>query len=59
LVDVEAFATEIDVSSMTVRRMIRAGVLPAYRVAGRGLLRVDMRDIDLVLTRVRPEEVSA
>ena len=56
LVDIPTFAKHATVSVLTVRRWIRSGVLPAYRVlsngpAGRGQLRCDLRDLELVLTR--------
>jgi excisionase family DNA binding protein len=59
LVDLETFERQVGVSSRTVRRWIRAGVLPAYRLAGRGLLRVDLNDLDKVATPADPESVSA
>jgi excisionase family DNA binding protein len=59
LVDVAEFAAAATVSPRTVRRWIHAGVLPAYRLAGRGLLRVDLNDLDRVVQPVAPDEVSA
>ena len=53
------FAAECGVNPITIRRMIQSGDLPAYRVGRRGILKIDARDVDLVVRRAKPEEVSA
>lgn len=59
LISVDQFAAECGVGPRTVRNWIRTGQVPAYRLSvGRGLIRLDRRDVDLVLRRARPEEVS-
>lgn len=59
LVDVPTFAKAAGgVSERTVRRWIHDGTLPAYRLAGRGLLRIDLDDLDRVMRSVEPGEVS-
>jgi excisionase family DNA binding protein len=55
LIGIEEFAAECGVSSRSIRRYVKDGILPAYRV-GHTLLKLDRRDVDLV---VRREEVSA
>jgi excisionase family DNA binding protein len=59
LVDVEEFAAVVGVNSRTVRRWVRDGLLTGYKLAGRGLLRVDLNEIDRVVKRVEPGDVSA
>jgi hypothetical protein len=56
LVPVETFAERAGgVSTLTVRRWIRNGILPAYKIVssgrGPGLLRVSLRDLELVVQR--------
>lgn len=59
LISIEKFAQLCGVSSRTVRNWIHHGQLPAYRLTpGRGLLRVDRRDLEFIVKRARPEEVS-
>jgi Helix-turn-helix domain len=58
LVDVASFASFAAVSVDTVRRWIRSGVLPAYRLPSSGgvrpgALRLDLRDLELVVRRER------
>jgi excisionase family DNA binding protein len=59
LVDVHTFARAAGgVSERTVRRWIHDGTLPAYKLAGRGLIRIALDDLDLVIRPVKPGEVS-
>jgi excisionase family DNA binding protein len=59
LVDVPTFAKAAGgVSERTVRRWIHDGTLPAYKLAGRGLLRIALDDLDRVMRPVKPGEVS-
>jgi excisionase family DNA binding protein len=59
LVDVWEFAEAAGgVSERTVRRWVHDGLLTGYKLAGRGLLRVDLNEIDRVVKRVEPGEVS-
>lgn len=59
LISIDQFAAECGVKPRTVRNWIRLGQLPAYRLTvGRGLLRVDRRDLEFIVKRARPEEVS-
>jgi excisionase family DNA binding protein len=53
----DAAADFLDVHPRTVRRMIHAGELRAYRV--RGSVKVDMREVYALATPVPPESVSA
>jgi len=53
---VESAANFLDVHPRTIRRMIRDGKLPAYRV-GR-LIKVDMRDVYAIAQPVPPESVG-
>ncbi len=57
LVSIEEFADFISVHPRTVRRWIREGRLPGYRVgdrAGHGMWRVDMNDVDRVVKPIAP-----
>lgn len=45
-------AVSAGVSERTIRRYIASGVLPAYRLAGRRLLRIRRADLDGLLERV-------
>lgn len=58
-IDVDGAAEILQVSSRTIRRWIRDGHLPAYRLRGRGLLRIRLTDLDLLVTRADPNQVSA
>jgi hypothetical protein len=57
LVDVFEFAAAAGCSAQTVRRWIWNGTLPSYRLASTGnkagMIRVDLRDLDLVVQRER------
>jgi hypothetical protein len=62
LVHISEFARHAGVSPLTVRRWVQTGVLPAYRLpsstgnpVGR-MLRVDLRDLPLVLVRERVDQ---
>lgn len=44
-------AEHLGVTDRTLRRMIAAGELPAYRL-GKRLLRIDLADVDALLRRV-------
>jgi excisionase family DNA binding protein len=46
LVSIETAADYLDVSTRSIRRYIAEGQLPAVRVAGAKLIRVDMADVD-------------
>ena len=58
LVDVATFAEHAGCSIQTVRRWIWSGLLPSYRLhpTGQrpGMIRLDLRDLDLVVQRERP-----
>jgi excisionase family DNA binding protein len=56
LCGLEVAAERLDVNSRTIRRFIRDGLLPAYRV-GR-LLKVAVADVDALARPVDPHEVS-
>jgi excisionase family DNA binding protein len=59
VLDVPTFAKAAGgVSERTVRRWIHDGTLPAYKLAGRGLLRITLDDLDRVMRPVKPGEVS-
>jgi excisionase family DNA binding protein len=57
LTSIDVAAEFLDVHPRTVRRMIHAGELRAYRV-GR-LVKVDLRQVEELATPVPPESVSA
>lgn len=60
LLSVAEAAAEAGVSTKTIRRWIKAGDLPAYQAqAGKGLVKVELRDVQDIYRRIRPEEVSA
>jgi hypothetical protein len=56
-VDVRTFAEHAGCSVQTVRRWVWSGLLPSYRLAAigerPGMVRVDLRDLDLVVQRER------
>ena len=62
LLPISEFAQHAGISTSTVRRLAKLGLLPVYRVAatGRkpGALRIDLRDLDLVIRRESPELVG-
>jgi excisionase family DNA binding protein len=58
LTSLVAAAEYLDVNPRTIRRMIAAGRLRAYRV-GTHLLKVDMRQVEAAAVPVPPEDVSA
>jgi hypothetical protein len=49
----------IGVSRWTIRQRIVAGLLPGYRTSPTSSLRVRVRDVDALLTRVEPEPAAA
>jgi excisionase family DNA binding protein len=58
LVDLATFAEHAAVSTATIRRWIHNGTLPAYRLPSTGgvrpgVLRLDLRDLELVVRRER------
>jgi excisionase family DNA binding protein len=57
LASIDTAAAFLDVHPRTVRRMIHAGELRAYRVAR--LIKVDMTQVYGLATPVPPESVSA
>jgi excisionase family DNA binding protein len=57
-VDVATFAAVFGVNDRTVRRWIHDGLITGYKIAGRGLLRVDLAEVDRVIRPVEPGEVS-
>ena len=58
LTSLVAAAEYLDVNPRTIRRMIAAGRLRAYRV-GTHLLEVDMRQVEAAAVPVPSEDVSA
>ncbi|MGH3556423.1 helix-turn-helix transcriptional regulator [Mycobacterium sp.] len=48
----------LGLSRWVVRDRIDAGLLPAYRTGPKSALRVRVRDVDALLTRVTPESVG-
>ncbi|AYY13849.1 DNA-binding protein [Actinobacteria bacterium YIM 96077] len=58
LFSVAASAEYLDVSERTIRRMINAGHLKAYRIRRRGMIRIARVDLDAVLYEVKPGEVQ-
>ncbi len=46
LLTVPEVADTLKVSESTVRRLIKSGVLAAYRVGDRGQLRIEARDLE-------------
>jgi hypothetical protein len=63
LVDLQTFADAAGVHVDTVRRWAARDLLPIYRLASpnakRGRLRVDLNDLDRVVIRQRPDQVSS
>ena len=57
LASIDVAADFLDVNPRTIRRMIHAGQLRAYRI-GR-LVKVDMHQVEQLATPVPPESVSA
>lgn len=53
-ISLETAADELGVSKRTVRRLISAGQLPAYRV-GEQSVRIDINDIASVLKPIVPD----
>jgi excisionase family DNA binding protein len=50
---VAGLAADYDVSETTIRRMIKTGQLPAYRVgSGRGQLRIRVEDVGAIMRRI-------
>ena len=54
----EQVAELLGISSRTVRRMARAGELPAFRVGGRGQLRFSPTDVRRLIDRRRVRTVE-
>jgi excisionase family DNA binding protein len=53
-IDTRAAARRLGICVVTVRRMIRAGILPAVR-KGRGCYLIRLEDLDRVFVEVRPD----
>jgi excisionase family DNA binding protein len=45
-------ARRLGVDTSTVRRYIRSGLLPAYRIGGQGVIRVNADDVEALLVPV-------
>ncbi|WP_222851173.1 helix-turn-helix domain-containing protein [Phytoactinopolyspora mesophila] len=58
LLSVTAAAEYLGVSKRTIRRMIHAGHLKAYRIRRRGMIRVTRTDLDDMLYEVKPGDVQ-
>ncbi|GAB2575911.1 helix-turn-helix domain-containing protein [Microlunatus antarcticus] len=58
LTDIATGASALGVDPRTIRRWIADGRLPGYRVGGK-LLRVDMADIDALVTPVTSTKVAS
>lgn len=52
LITLQSAAEQLGVSEKSVRRYVALGKLPAYRVGGRRLLRIDEADLDRLIERV-------
>ncbi len=48
----------IALSYWSIRGRVRDGLLPAYRTSPTSALRVKVSDVDALLTRVEPKDVS-
>jgi excisionase family DNA binding protein len=61
LLTISEVALAMKVSERTVRRLIKSGDLPAYRVGGRGQLRVEMSELERYVEahRVRAGKLPA
>jgi excisionase family DNA binding protein len=53
LLTVDEVAEGLKISESTVRRLIRSGLLPAYKVGERGQLRVKECDLDIYVESQR------
>ncbi len=56
-VDISNAAAYLGVSHKTIRRLIAAGKLPAYRVGGGGPIRVLIFDVESLKEPIRPQVV--
>lgn len=55
IITVKQAAEILSVSGMTIRRLIDNGTLPAWRVAGTGLVRIEKADVEALRVPVCPE----
>lgn len=58
LLTVAASAEYLGVCERTIRRMIHAGELKAYRIRRRGMIRIARADLDDLLSQVKPGDVQ-
>lgn len=58
LLTLQEVAEALKVSSKTVRRLIKRGELPGYRLGERGQLRVDERELELYVESQRVRAVD-
>lgn len=58
-ISLQEAAAILDVSVVTVRRRIADGTLPAHRIKGSRLIRVDRADVEALLRPVPTTEKSA
>lgn len=56
ILTVRQAAEMLAVSGMTIRRLIKTGRLPAWRVAGDGAIRIDRSDVESLRVPVFKEE---
>jgi excisionase family DNA binding protein len=56
IVTVKEAAEMLAVSGMTIRRLIKIGKLPAWRVAGDGPIRIDRAEVEAMRVPVFKEE---
>ena len=52
-------AARVGVNPKTLRRRIKDGTLPAYRVAGSRIIRLDPADVDALMLLVAPAGAAA
>lgn len=58
IITVKEAARILAVSSMTVRRLIASGALPAWRVAGTGPIRLNSEDVEALRVPVSPHDIE-
>lgn len=59
IITVKEAARILAVSGMTVRRLIASGELPAWRVAGKGPIRINSEDVEALRVPVSPHDAES